>query len=255
MEADAYRTFAELEDRHFWFVSRRNIFFHLLRKLYEGQQKSLAVLEVGCGAGGMLPGLAEFGDVHGLDVAHDYVRYCKERGFHKVLTGSGYALPFPDASFDLVALYDTIEHIPDDHRAMAEVTRILRPGGRVMVSVPAHQWLFSQNDKIAHHFRRYTRSRLRKVFAGAGLAVEKLTYFNFLLFPIIVPVVLLQKLREKLGLLPADAHNVRMPSRPMNWLLTRIMSSERHLLPRVSLPTGHSLIGLATKREDGAPPR
>jgi len=253
LEADAYKTFAELEDHHFWFVSRRRIFFRLLDTLYPeqvaGTATPLRVLEIGCGAGGMLPGLARYGAVHGLDVAHDYVRYCKERGFDRVLTGSGYALPFPDQSFDLIALFDTIEHIPDDDAAMAEVLRVLRPGGRVMVSVPAYQWLFSQNDKIAHHFRRYTAGRLRKVFEGAQLEVEKLSYFNMLLLPIIIPVVLAQKLREKLGMLPDGQHNMsKVPSRPVNWLLTKIMSSERFVIPKLSLPVGHSLIGLARRQ-------
>lgn len=250
MEADAYKTFAELEDTHFWFVSRRKIFFHLLDTLYRERpdDRPLRVLEIGCGAGGMLPGLARYGTIHGLDVAHDYVHYCKERGFERVVTGSGYALPFPDGCFDLIALFDTIEHIPDDDRAMAETLRVLRPGGRVMVSVPAYQWLYSQNDKIAHHFRRYTSGRLRRVFEGAGLTVEKLSYFNMLLLPIIIPVVLAQKLREKLGLLPPDQHNMsKMPIRPVNWLLTKVMSSERFVIPKLSLPCGHSLIGLARR--------
>ena len=244
MESDAYETFAKLEDLHFWFVSRRRIIFRLMDKMLAGRN-NLAMLEVGCGAGGMLGGLARYGEVHGLDVAHEYVEYCQQRGFKKVLTASGYELPFPHDTFDVVALFDTIEHLPDDERAMSEVQRVLRPGGMVILSVPAYQFLFSQNDRIAHHYRRYTAGGLKRIMRSAGLQVVRTSYFNMFLFPVILSVVMVQKLREKLGLLPPDRHNMsKVPIEPANKLLTWVMSSERWLIPVVRLPFGHSLIGL-----------
>lgn len=247
MELSAYLTFAALEDHHFWFVSRRRIFFDLLDRALAGRS-DLDVLEVGCGTGGMLGPLQRYGRVHGIDVAHDFVAHCRQRGFPRVLTGSGYQLPFADGSFDLVVLLDTMEHIPDDHRALQEVRRVLRPGGIVFVSVPAYQFLWSQNDDIAHHCRRYTRRRLDAVLRAAGLQVERLSYFNTLLFPLILPAVLFQKLMARLGRLPKDYNNASVPiARPLNRLFTWIMSSERFLLRWLSLPFGHSALGLARR--------
>ena len=249
MDRIAYQTFAELEHDHFWFVSRRRIFFELLDREFAGaapQRRS--VLEIGCGAGGMLGPLSRYGEICGLDIDHEYVAFCKERGFDKVLCGSGYELPFADGSFDLVCLFDTIEHIPDDTQALREVFRVLRPGGRVFVSVPAYQWLWSQNDRIAHHCRRYTTGRLRRVLQAAGLLPRRVSYFNTLLLPLIVPTVLLQKLRERLGLLPPDYNNmsVRLPSL-VNRLFTALMSSERVPLRAIDLPFGHSAFALARR--------
>jgi SAM-dependent methyltransferase len=192
--------------------------------------------------------MRRYGEVTGLDVDHEYVAYCRKRGFERVLCGSGYELPFADGSFDVVALFDTMEHIPDDRRALEECKRVLRPGGIVFVSVPAYQFLWSQNDRIAHHFRRYTAGRLRRVVGAAGLAPQRVSYFNTLLFPLILPAVLWQKLMGKLGRLPADYNNtsVKMPGL-LNRLFTWTMSSERFLLRWLSLPFGHSLIAIARR--------
>ncbi|GDY02830.1 methyltransferase [Planctomycetota bacterium] len=247
MDRIAYATFAKLEDSHFWFVSRRRIFFDLLDRELRGES-ALRVLEVGCGAGGMLGPLQRYGTVHGLDIDRDYVQYCAQRGFQRVLCGSGYELPFPDASFDLVCLFDTIEHIPEEQLAMAEIARVLKPGGRVFFSVPAYQWLWSQNDKIAHHCRRYTAGRLRLALQSAGLAVRRMSYFNAFLLPLIVPAILLQKLRERFGKLPDGYNNtsVQMPSL-LNRMFTAVMSSERWFLRWLSFPVGHSLLCIAKK--------
>ncbi len=251
MDRAAYETFARLEHDHFWFVSRRRIFFDLLDREFAGEPgRPRDVLEVGCGAGGMLGPLSRYGPVTGIDIDHEYVAFCKERGFARVLCGSGYELPFADACFDLVCLFDTMEHIPDDVQALREVRRVLRPGGRVFVSVPAYQWLWSQNDRIAHHCRRYTTTRLRRAMTAAGLEVQRASYFNSLLLPLIVPAVFWQKLRERLGLLPPGFNNmsVALP-KPVNRLFTAVMSSEMRPLRRIDLPFGHSAFALARRAE------
>lgn len=247
MELTAYLTFAALEDKHFWFVSRRRIFFDLLDRALRGKQ-DLDVLEIGCGTGGMLGAMQRYGRVHGVDVAKDFVAYCKQRGYQRVLTGSGYELPLASERFDVVGLFDTMEHIEDDQRALQEVRRVLRPGGIAFVSVPAYQFLWSQNDRIAHHCRRYTAPRLRRVMEAAGLRLKRLSYFNTFLFPLILPAVLTQKLLARLGRLPKDYNNASVPMPgPLNKLFTWIMSSERYLLRRISFPFGHSLLAIAER--------
>ena len=245
MEASVYDQFAELEERHFWFRGRRTIFSDLIERELGGR-RDLEILEVGCGPGGMLPLLSRFGNVHGLDLAHDAMRYCRKRGFDRVVTGSGLELPFADDSFEMVALFDAIEHIPDDRRVLEEVRRILQPGGFVFISVPAYQFLFSQNDRLVHHQRRYTRSRLRKLLLETGFRPAKLTYFNTFLFPLILPAVLVLKAKEALVGLPKQQTNLSHEfHKPMNDLFAWFMGSERHLLRRMEFPFGHSLIGMA----------
>lgn len=245
MEASVYDQFAELEQRHFWFRGRRRIFFDLLDRALE-RREDLEVLEVGCGPGGMLDNLSRYGRVHALDIAHDAMRYCKQRGYERVVTGSGTELPFGDNLFDLVAAFDAIEHIPDDNLALREIHRVLKPGGKVFVSVPAYQFLFSQNDRLVHHQRRYTRRLLRERFEAAGLKPVKLSYFNSLLFPLILPAVMVLKAKERFVGLPDDQTNLSHEfSGPVNELFAWFMGSERHLLRHTEFPFGHSLIGIA----------
>lgn len=243
MQETAYRQFIELEDEHFWFVGRRRIFIHLLAGQLGGRGDA-RILDVGCGAGGMLGPLAQFGEVSGVDTSQELVRFCQERGFSRVERASAYELPGEDR-FDLVTLFDTLEHISDDVRALRECRRVLKPGGLLLASVPAYQFLFANNDRIAQHQRRYTAKVLCGRLTQAGFEPVRLTYFNTLLFPLILPLVLLKKVQERFSA-PDDSTNLshRIPA-PINRALAATMSSERHLLKRVSMPFGHSLIAMA----------
>lgn len=249
MEAHVYDQFADLEESHFWFAGRRRIFFDLLNKSLTKKGRDLnglEILEIGCGAGGMLEPLRQYGRVTGLDYSADSMRYCRSRGFTRVVTGLGSELPFPDESFDLVALFDVIEHIPDDRQVLAEVKRVLKPDGVVFISVPAYQFLYSQNDRVVHHLRRYTASGLRGVIGAAGLQAEKVTYFNTFLFPLILAAIGVLKVKESLFGLPDGETNLHHQfAGPVNGLFGAIMSSERLLLRNMEFPFGHSLIGMA----------
>ena len=247
MDRIAYETFARLEDHHFWFVARKRI-FHALLDREIGPRRDLKLLDVGCGAGSMLGPMQRYGTVHGVDLDEESVQWCRNRGFQDVQTGSAYELPHADATFDMVGLYDTIEHIPDDHKALTEALRVLRPGGLLFLSVPAYQFLWSQNDRIAHHQRRYSRGRLRRLVEGAGFEVRRITYFNTVLLPLIVPAVYWQKLLDRLGRLPEGYNNCSVPvPGPLNALFTLLMGAERWPLRWVDLPVGHSLIAIARK--------
>lgn len=248
MELRAYQQFAELEEEHFWFRGRRAIFFSLLDDLVE-KREDLDVLEIGCGAGGLLRRLERYGGSTGLELSPELAALCRERSGRPTVCGNAYALPLPDESQDLVCLFDTIEHIPDEARALAEIKRVLRPGGHVFFSVPAYQWLWSNNDVVAHHFRRYTKGRLKKPLRAAGFEAKKLSYFNTVLFPLIAPVVLLGNLKQKVfGLKDPEKTNlsVTMP-RFCHDVLAGVMGGERHVIRRVSLPFGHSMIGIFQK--------
>ena len=244
MDATAYRQFATLQETHFWFVGRRRIFFHLIERELQGRQ-DLRILEIGCGAGGMLGPLARYGQVAGMDISRELIGFCRERGQRAVMVGSAYELPVRRQSLDLIAAFDVIEHIPDDVRVLTQCRQALRPGGQMFISVPAYQFLYANNDRVAHHQRRYTRALLRERLLAAGFKPTKVTYFNSFLFPLILPVVLLKKLKEHwFG--PDDTTNLSHQfSAPVNRVFGEIMSSERFLLSEIDFPFGHSIIGMA----------
>jgi SAM-dependent methyltransferase len=244
MEEAAYRQFVELEENHFWFVGRRRIFFHLLDRELRGRS-GLKVLDVGCGAGGMLEPLSRYGEVTGIDTSPELVALCRERGFGGVSVASAYDLPVAARSVDLITLFDTIEHVPDDGRALAECRRALAPGGLLFLSVPAYQLLYANNDRVAHHQRRYSARQLRRKLVTAGLHPSRVTYFNTLLFPVILPTVLAKKASERWSD-PGETTNLsHHPPAALNRLLAATMSSERRLLSRFDLPFGHSIIAIA----------
>jgi SAM-dependent methyltransferase len=243
----AYRQFVELEQSHFWFIGRRRIFAHLLDRELRGRPFA-KVLDVGCGAGGMFELLGRYGEVTGIDTSPELVELSRSRGLARVEVGSAYELPVQSASVALITLFDTLEHIPDDERALRECRRALEPAGLLFVSAPAYQFLYANNDRVAHHERRYTARELHRKLIGAGFAPDRITYFNTLMFPAILPVVMAKKLRERLSD-PGDQTNLSHTLRPgLNRALASVMSSERHLLTRVSLPFGHSLIAIARPR-------
>ncbi len=245
MDASVYDQFADLEENHFWFRGRRDIFMDILERELEGR-RDLDLLEIGCGPGGLLGPLERFGRVFGLDIAHDAMAYCKSRGYENVITASGHELPFEDASFDFVGLFDTIEHIPDDAGVLREVRRILKPEASLFISVPAYQFLYSQNDRLVHHCRRYRRGPLVRLLKETGFKIQKASYFNAFLFPLILPAVLTVKLKEKLVGLPEEQTNLshEFPGF-VNDIFAAFMGSEKFLLRNMSFPFGHSLIAVA----------
>lgn len=250
MEAAAYRQFRELEEHHWWFRGRRNVYLGLLRHHLDGAQLG-RVLDLGCGVGGFLTGLEALGRVVvASDIDRASLVTCRERGFARGLVADGYALPFADGAFELVCLFDALEHIPDEARALAEVARILAPGGRVLVTVPAYQFLYANNDRIARHCRRYTRARLARALAGAGFGLERNTHTNVFLFPLILPTVLLLKAWERVS--RREPHpertNLTFPlPTALQDLLAAVFSAELPFTRRFDWPAGHSILAIARK--------
>jgi SAM-dependent methyltransferase len=193
----------------------------------------------------MLSLLGRYGRATGIDTSPELVEFCRSRGFERVQIGSAYELPVEDGSVDLITLFDTIEHVPDDARALRECRRALAPRGVLFISVPAYQFLYANNDRVAHHERRYTARGLRRKLLAAGFDNPRVTYFNTLLFPAIMPAVLAKKVRERFSD-PGEETNLSHTVRPaVNRALAATMGSERHLLAHLNLPFGHSIIALA----------
>ncbi len=263
MDKLAYRQFCKLDRSHWWLIGRRRIFFSLLDHFLPNKN-DLLILDIGCGYGGMLEGLSRYGHAMGLEIYLESAKFSTHRGFGGICLGSGYALPVRPNSLDLITLFDTIEHIEDDQRVINQCRESIRPGGHVMITVPAYQFLFSDNDRISHHFHRYTRGQLIKIVKAGGLEVVKATYFNVLLFPLILPAVLLLKTIQAIcGTHDKGSEDgktnlsYKMP-KPVTSILTAIFSFERHFLTHISSPFGHSIALIAKKsglRQTAKPPQ
>jgi SAM-dependent methyltransferase len=250
VDRSAYESFIKNERDHFWWIGRRAIFFDVLRRRVGPLGDDARVLDLGCGVGGMLEPLAEFGRVAGTDTDRASLRLCRERGFTRVLEAVGPALPFADGSVGLVTAFDVLEHIEAEAETLAECLRVLEPGGALFLSGPSYQILYTHQDAAVEHKRRYTVPGLERKLVAAGFEIEFASYVNCLLFPAILPVVLGKKLSEAIS--PPDPSDSRLNSeialpRLANRLFARVFSFERHLLRRARLPFGHSLIAMARK--------
>jgi hypothetical protein len=134
-------------------------------------------------------------------------------------------------------MLDVLEHVERDAETLVAIGKLLKPGGTVVLTVPAYQWMFGPHDEFLHHKRRYASSGLRKLVVSAGLTVRRLTYFNTVLFPIAAIV------RLKSRLMPAQVRqNETTPPKVLNWILQSVFSSERHFISRMNFPFGLSLL-------------
>jgi SAM-dependent methyltransferase len=254
MRDDFYADYFRSEDRHWWFIGRRNILLALLdRQVGPGPPGTRRILDVGCGAGTMLGYLSRYGAVEGVESEEAAVSLCRQRGIDNVVRATVPPLPFPDGRFQLVTALDVIEHVDDDAGALAEIRRVLAPGGRAFITVPAYRFLWGNQDRIAHHKRRYVAPELGARLVAAGLLPRRLTYFNSFLFPAIAAVRLGRRL------LPSDDRprsDLEMTSETgvANRLLARLFSAEAALLLRRDLPVGVSLLAIAEAPGGGPAP-
>ncbi|MBB3911350.1 SAM-dependent methyltransferase [Sphingomonas desiccabilis] len=241
MDRVIYDRMAAHDSTHWWYRARRDILADYIAR-YADLPKDARVLEIGCGTGHNLPMLAAFGDVDAIEIDAAAREIASARLGKPVgeaplpeLTG------VPEASYDLIAVLDVVEHIEDDVAALAGMARRLKPGGKILVTVPAHQWMWSAHDVVNHHHRRYSKATMAKAIADAGLAHNGLRYFNSLLFPAALAARAVGKLTGK------DDSDDSPPAKPLNLAFEKIFALERHLVGRVPLPPGLSLITLLSR--------
>jgi len=242
MERSVYDQMAELDERHWWYRARREVLAALIRRRVQ-PPKGANILEIGCGTGHNLAMLARFGEVDALEVDAGARAVAQKRLGRAVMSA-----PLPElkgvaeAHYDMIGAFDVIEHIADDDAAVASIARRLKPGGKLVVAVPAHQWMWSAHDTVNHHHRRYSKQALKRLFLASPLQLEAIGYFNSLLFPLAVTQRLASRLSGK------DSSDISLPPRPVNYALERGFAAERLLIGRVPLPPGLSLfaIGSAT---------
>ena len=242
MDPDAYAEMNSLQNEHWWYVSRRRIISRMISKLKLRQNAS--ILEVGCGTGGNLEMLSHYGKVKGVEkneTALEIVRKnAGSRIFQNVEIESGALpgnLPYGAETFDLICLFDVLEHIEADFEALVALKDRLNDEGRIVLTVPAYQFLFGKHDRTLHHKRRYTRSTLLKIHQKGGLHIDYMNHFNFLPAPLIIFIRLYQKCFSTGG-----SPEVVVPNRILNFLLKKIMCLELFLVPSIFLPFGISII-------------
>jgi SAM-dependent methyltransferase len=245
MEKSEYTTMAAVELRHWWYGGMRAISAALLDPLYAGR-RDLRILDAGCGTGGDALFLGRYGAVVGLDYAAEAAALVGDRLPGRFARGSVLALPFAAGSFDLVTSYDVLYHagVPDEGAALAEARRVLRPAGRLLIRLPAYEWLRSRHDRQVHTRRRYTARAAAAMLAAAGFVVERLTYALSLLFPLPAATRLLERLGPDHGAEEASA--MGLPPAPLNAALRAPMALEAAWIGMGgALPFGLSIVALA----------
>lgn len=245
MEPTEYRAIFSVEDRHWWYVGMQRITLALLSETY-GRRSDLDILDAGSGTGAAMRYLSPFGRVTGIDFSPLALDFCRERELTRLGRASVTALPFAAATFDLVTSFDVLYHraVGDYRDALREFRRVLRPGGRALLRLPAYDRLRGHHDAVIHTARRFSRGELVTALGEAGFAVERATYANTILFP----VALAKRLLEPL--LPhAEGDRSDIAPNPA-WLddaLAAVLGLEARRLRRHDLPFGLTVVALARK--------
>lgn len=235
------------ERRHFWFQGFRRFVRPLLSAATVGVSNPL-ILDCGCGTGSNLEMLMKFGRPFGFDLAWLGVKYAREYGQTRVVRASVTHIPFPGNRFDVVTSFDVLYTLtePDEKAAIAEMFRVLRPGGAAIVNAAALDVLRGNHSVLSEEVRRYTRRRLRAALEGAGFHIVRLTYTNATLFPLMLAVRTAQRL---VGLAPIEDSDreITLPPAPVNAILSALLALEARALALVDMPVGSSLLCLARK--------
>ncbi|RJT42365.1 class I SAM-dependent methyltransferase [Mesorhizobium waimense] len=244
MELDAYRQMAATEDEHWWFCGRRAIAEAVIRGLKLPEKAH--IVEIGAGTGGNIRMLEQFGAVTAVEMSDLARQIAREKTGRDFLAGHlPNNIPVAPQSCDLVCLFDVLEHVAEDEASLTAIRQMLKPGGRVILTVPAHQWLWSTHDVGLHHMRRYSRNLLRERIDKAGFTIDRLSYTNATLFPVAALARLMDRVRK-----PARPAGHATPPKPINAAMKAVFSAEGRIVPNATLPFGVSL--LAVFRENTA---
>ena len=238
MDRAVFERMAELDRTHWWFTARRRILSSVVRRIAR-PPAAARILELGCGTGHNLDMLGAFGRVEASEL-DDHARALANRRLGRAV--EKVALPdlgkFPADSYDLVALLDVLEHVPDDAGSLAAIFTRLKPGGALLLTVPANPWMWSAHDVAHHHHRRYRKREIAALARAAGYEIDLLSPFNTMLFPLIAGVRLLNKVRGH------DSADDALPAPPVNRALDRLFGVEAGLIGRLPFPFGVSLVAV-----------
>lgn len=250
MESTFYEDYYRHENAHWWFRWRYELITKLVRSLKTDDD--FRILDAGCGTGQMTKRLEAIGHAIGLDSAQEAIDYARSRGVKRLVRGSITAPPFADGSFDCVLALDVIEHVDDDMGILTSLYHVIKPGGHLIITVPAFNALWSEHDEINHHKRRYRSPQLRHLIAEAGFEVDRVTYCNTALY---LPVLLTRKAKNLWRGLSRKRPGENRPLRsdlgdypkPINDALFSVMYAETKLMDRMDMPFGVSILAVARR--------
>jgi SAM-dependent methyltransferase len=236
---------ARAERDHFWFRGFRRFVEPLVARVAR-DRPSVSILDCGCGTGYNLAMLRRYGRAVGIDITMSGLRYAGRRGERAVAQASATQLPFADGRFDLVTSFDVLYGLPDgaERQALDEMCRVLRPGGHVIINVAALPALRGNHSVLGGEVRRYTRTLLSERLRQHGFEVQRITYTNATILPIVAGVRLLQRL----GGHRASQQEISVPAAPINTALSALLAAEAAALRVVNMPLGSSLLALAARR-------
>lgn len=240
MSPEAYVIMSRTEAVHWWFKGRREIISHVISEM--NLRPNASILEIGCGTGGNLEMLGQFGGVSALEMDGNALALAKAHSMNRFDLRQGICpdlSSFSGQSFDLICMFDVLEHIDLETETLSEAAKLLTKGGRIILTVPAYQWLWGMHDEFLHHKRRYNSASLKRAADAAGLEIRKLTYFNFLLFPIAATTRIIEKLVGGKRPMGAD-----IPPAAINRVLRWIFASERFAVSHLHIPFGVSLLAI-----------
>lgn len=243
MNADELKKMYQFETSYWWHVGKLRILEALIQSCE--MPKNPKILDVGCGTGVATKFLQKFGDVEGIDISEEAVRFCQERGVSKARIGDACNLPYQNEQFDLVVAADVLEHIDDDVSVMQEMCRVLKKDGYLIVTCPAHKFLWSEHDEALGHRRRYTRKELVTKLEVAGFEVRRISYSVFFAFPIIFVYRMWQAFFMRSGF-PKTSYVV-LP-KFINRLLIKALGVEAKSLSLINLPIGVTINAIAKKQ-------
>ena len=235
------------EQRHFWFRGFVRFVTPLIERAVAGVTGA-EILDCGCGTGANMKRLSAFGRVAGFDLSWSGLEFAHSYEQRRVVQASTLEIPFADGSFDLVTSFDVLSSLDDEQerQALLEMRRVLRPGGALIVNTAALMFLRGQHSVFGREVRRITRPHLRAALIQTGYHIERLTYTNFSLLPLMVPVRVSQRV---IGLSTAEetGADISVPSAPINATLTGLVSLEALALRYFDMPLGSSLLALARR--------
>lgn len=239
MRHDLYAEMYRQEEYYWWHRAKR-----ALVKQFIPAGTRLNILDIGCGTGKLLEELQKNGEVWGVDMSEAAISLCHRRGLTHVRTGKLPGLNLAQR-FDVIICLDVLEHIKDDHQAIKNITKLLKPGGKLILTVPAYQWLYSYWDKILHHYRRYSPQQLTRCFLGSGLEITKLSFVYSFLLPLVVPFRLV---RQKAFAKKTPTSDFIALPQWLHGFFFALAKIEHFFIQYVNLPFGISLLCIAKKK-------
>jgi SAM-dependent methyltransferase len=241
MHPDVYREMASVQDRHWWFVARRQILDRVVASL--SLPAGASIIEIGSGPGGNLAMLARHGQLRAMETDPMARELAASLGICPVLPGAlPTPHPFADATCDLACLFDVLEHIEDDRAALVAVARLLKPGGRILLTVPAYNWLWSAHDESHHHQRRYQSADTCRNHCRGRAGAHPARLLQHPAVPLIATIRSLQKITGRRG-----SSDASLPAGWINTLLKQLFALERHLVDKALFPFGTSLLAVLKK--------